>query len=321
MDSNSAPLQHIPKVSIGMPVYNGEIFIRQALDSLLAQTFGDFELIISDNASTDETMTICYEYAARDKRIRYIRQLENTGPIANFNSVLGQARSEYFMWAACDDLWEPHYLTCVINHLQPQAEAVLAFSAFDNINAHAQPVQSYPHLFALPAANVFERLYNYMAQPEVLGKANLIYSLTRRSALQAVGGFQGFEKNTWGADMLVVFRLLTRGRLALTEEVLFHKRLPPPPARSALRSSLTLLTQRLAMVPTAWAGWHTYFSGYQHTVDQLESLTPHEKSQLTALLRRRAAEAYWNELRVDLIRPALRWMSGQRRAHGASQTE
>jgi glycosyltransferase involved in cell wall biosynthesis len=93
-----------PPVTIGVPVYNGESLLQPALDSLLMQTFGDFELIISDNASTDGTEAICREYAGRDARIRYVRQASNIGPTANFKFVLDQARGEYFMWAACDDI-------------------------------------------------------------------------------------------------------------------------------------------------------------------------------------------------------------------------
>jgi glycosyltransferase involved in cell wall biosynthesis len=91
---------HVPAISIGMPVYNGEKYIREALDSLLAQTFTDFELIISDNASTDSTSNICKEYAIRDSRIRYIRQHKNIGAIANFKFLLEQASGDFFMWAA-----------------------------------------------------------------------------------------------------------------------------------------------------------------------------------------------------------------------------
>lgn len=92
-----------PTVSIGMPVYNGAEYIRETLDALLAQTFTDFELIISDNASTDETAEICREYAERDLRIVYIRQEGNIGARANFQLVLDKARGAYFMWAAADD--------------------------------------------------------------------------------------------------------------------------------------------------------------------------------------------------------------------------
>jgi len=99
--------KHIPQVSIGMPVYNGEKFIREALNSILAQTFTDFELIISDNASTDGTSAICREYAEKDSRIRYVKQSENIGPVANFLFVLEEAVGEYFMWAAHDDRRHP----------------------------------------------------------------------------------------------------------------------------------------------------------------------------------------------------------------------
>src|SRR5919112_5909956 len=96
-----------PRVTIGLPVYNGERFLEQALDGLLAQTFTDFELIISDNASTDRTPEICQAYAARDSRIRYVRQPENIGAGPNHNILVPMARGEYFKWASHDDLYDP----------------------------------------------------------------------------------------------------------------------------------------------------------------------------------------------------------------------
>jgi len=107
-----------PRVSIGMPVYNGEPFIREALDSLLAQTFTDFELIISDNASTDGTEAICREYAVKDARIRYVRQVQNYGPFNNFEFVLESAISDRFMWMAADDcLSDEYYLEHLCNQM------------------------------------------------------------------------------------------------------------------------------------------------------------------------------------------------------------
>ena len=107
---NNNPKPPMPKVTIGMPVFNGESFIREALDSLLAQTFIDFELIISDNASTDKTEAICRDYAANDSRIRYVRQAQNLGAMLNFKFVFDESQCEYFMWAACDDIWSPEFL-------------------------------------------------------------------------------------------------------------------------------------------------------------------------------------------------------------------
>ena len=100
----------VPLVSMGMPVYNGAKYLREALDSLLAQTYKDFELVISDNASTDDTAKICQEYARKDRRIRYIRRKENVGGWKNFDFVRREARGRYFVWAAHDDLRGKSYL-------------------------------------------------------------------------------------------------------------------------------------------------------------------------------------------------------------------
>ena len=121
---------HVPPVSIGMPVYNGERFIREALDSLLSQTFTDFELIISDNASTDGTEAICREYAAKDHRIRYVRQPENKGQATNFNFLLQQARGEYFMWAASDDWWDKEFIKTLLEAMLTNEKCASTFCPY-----------------------------------------------------------------------------------------------------------------------------------------------------------------------------------------------
>ena len=100
-------MTHKPRVTIGLPVYNGEQYLVQALDALLAQTYTDFALIISDNASTDRTQEICLAYAAKDARIQYYRNPINIGSAKNFNHVFALSASEYFMWAAHDDYMAP----------------------------------------------------------------------------------------------------------------------------------------------------------------------------------------------------------------------
>jgi len=118
----------VPKVTIGMPVYNGEADIRAALNSLLEQTFTDFELIISDNASSDATEAICREYVERDARIQYVRQLTNRGPTENFQFLLNEAKGEYFMWAAVDDVRSPDYLEKNIEYLSYRSDYVASTS-------------------------------------------------------------------------------------------------------------------------------------------------------------------------------------------------
>lgn len=116
------------KLTIGMPVYNGAATIRAALDSLLAQTFDDFQIIISDNGSTDETQSICEAYAARDPRVSYIRQAKGIGPQMNFRFVLFEAHTPYFMWAAADDLWAATFAERNIAALQDDPGLVMSQS-------------------------------------------------------------------------------------------------------------------------------------------------------------------------------------------------
>lgn len=99
-----------PKLSIGLPTYNGEDSIQRRLENILSQTFTDFELIISDNCSTDSTCAICERYSTKDERIRLIRQEKNMGWVRNFISVLEEAKGEYFVWATDDDLWSSNFL-------------------------------------------------------------------------------------------------------------------------------------------------------------------------------------------------------------------
>ncbi len=125
-----------PKVSIGMPVYNGANFIEEALDSLLSQTFRDFELIISDNGSSDKTEEICQNYASRDSRIKYYRHTINRGAAWNFNHLVDLALGKYFMWAAHDDIWLSTFLEETVNVLDQNPYAVLCYSSYKEMDGN-----------------------------------------------------------------------------------------------------------------------------------------------------------------------------------------
>src|SRR5207245_725070 len=107
-----------------MPVRNGEKYVRQAIESILAQTFSDWELVICDNASTDATEAICREYAARDPRVRYSRNAENLGPAGNHARCFELSRGRYFRWHAHDDLLHPQYLEKCVEVLDWDASVV-----------------------------------------------------------------------------------------------------------------------------------------------------------------------------------------------------
>ena len=110
----------VPRLSIGLPTYNGENFLAESLDALLGQSYEDFELIISDNASTDGTEDICRRYAKQDSRIRYIRQPRNIGCAPNHNVLVRQSRGELFKWASDDDLYARDLIERCIEALGPQ---------------------------------------------------------------------------------------------------------------------------------------------------------------------------------------------------------
>src|SRR3989338_2870601 len=120
-----------PLISIGLPTYNRAFCIRRAIDTLLAQTYLNFELIISDNASTDETEKICLEYAEKDKRVKYFRQPENKGYAANFYFTLGQASGKYFIRVSDDDWWASEYLGKLLEALEENPEYGAALCSFN----------------------------------------------------------------------------------------------------------------------------------------------------------------------------------------------
>jgi glycosyltransferase involved in cell wall biosynthesis len=183
-----------PTVSIGLPVYNGEHFLRGALDSLLAQRFADFELIISDNASTDTTGAICAEYAARDPRVRYTHLPQNIGGVANHNHVRELARGEFFMWASNDDLWHPDYVQACVEVLRKDPQVVVAYTRNSIIDAdgrHVRDVTPGPPLDADDVVERFRHLVDiYRAIEPFYGVIRL--DVLRRTRLMC--GHPGFDR-------------------------------------------------------------------------------------------------------------------------------
>ena len=205
------PLLNNPVISIGMPVYNGEKYIREALDSLLAQTFTDFELIISDNCSTDATAMICQVYVNKDSRIRCIRQNKNIGASANFEFVLNQAKGRYFMWAACDDRWSPHFVDELINALEKDKSYGLAFSNYLIRNLETNEEKR----VSVRALDNKNRVFNYL-----LGILNmcpsLIYGIYRTELIKNTK-FEFFDF----ADVYFISELSLRARIRVLDDYLY----------------------------------------------------------------------------------------------------
>lgn len=147
----------IPRMSVGLPVYNGEEYLAAALDTLLGQTYTDFELIISDNASTDGTEEICRTYAVADDRIQYVRQPQNIGWAGNHNAVAYLGRGQLFKWAAHDDVYAPDLLRACIQALDERPEAVAAHAWTAMIDDSGTLTERFRYSLSTDSPDVAER--------------------------------------------------------------------------------------------------------------------------------------------------------------------
>ncbi len=209
-----------PRISIGLPVYNGESFISQALDLLLEQTYPDFELIISDNASTDHTQDICLDYASRDKRINYLRNSENLGAANNYNRLVRAARGEYFKWQAADDLCAPLFLQRCIEILDQDRDNVLCYPRTTIIDEDSSPVELYPDNLHLTSPSVYRRYAQFHMRFRTLEKCNSIFGLIRTEELRKtrlIGSFRA-------SDMILLAELALLGKFYEIPEYLFFRR-------------------------------------------------------------------------------------------------
>lgn len=189
-----------PLVSVGMPVFNSEDKIRFAIDSILSQTFKNFELVISDNCSTDSTKIICLEYAKKDSRIKYIRQSENIGAALNFKFVLDRSISKYFMWAAADDIRTDDFIEENVKFLELNSEYVASTSP--NFMDGQQDNSS--NLVDFDISGDLQNRFNKFFE-NCWKSHGIFYSLIRRNVLcecKVIG--QSFIAADWAIDLYML---------------------------------------------------------------------------------------------------------------------
>lgn len=209
-------------VSIGFATRNHADLLRRALDSLLAQTYTNFELIISDNASTDETRKICEEYANKDSRIRYILQKENIGGLRNFEFVLSVARGDYFMWAADDDWWEPEFISVLARALDNRPECGVAMSSFRRLYEDGQSHREIrwvgEHDFSsLDYARILRKMMMFRTPPLLC-----IYGLFRAHLLKSI--LARPFKRCLSPDRVLMCEVALATRFYTDERVLWYKK-------------------------------------------------------------------------------------------------
>lgn len=249
------------KVFIGMPVFNGEKFIYRAIESITLQTYQDWELLISDNYSTDRTQEICEDFLKKDKRIKYIRQEKNIGVDRNFTFLFNKADSQYFMWAAADDVWYPQFIELLLARLENNTKAGLAFSNIEVINEHDELIRLIPSFTRLISTDPNVRAINFLAFPEIMGKANLMYGLyDLRKVKPFISAFLAENSfNSHGADVVLVFGIISRFELEIVEEVLFMKRQIHGVEKGTMRVVSEVIQPNVFSIPPTIEAIHKYF--------------------------------------------------------------
>lgn len=207
-----------PRISIGLPVYNGENYLEMTLKSLLSQSFGDFELIISDNASTDRTQEICQDYASNDNRIHYYRNEKNLGAAPNYNRIVSLARGDYFCWHAHDDLLEREFLERCMFTLDHDEQTVLCHAKQRIIDAQGETIQIKDDRMHLPQECAHERFRQYLFRG--VGSWVAIFGLIRLEILRLTPLIGSY----FGSDRVLLGELILRGKVKRLEEPLFIKR-------------------------------------------------------------------------------------------------
>lgn len=196
---------HVPRVSIGLPVYNGERYLSEAIESVLAQTFTDFELVISDNGSTDSTRQLCEDFARRDDRVRYHRADVNRGGTWNFNRVVELAVGDLFRWAAHDDVMKPGYLEAVVAALDANPDAVLCHTRVEIIDEDGVSSGVYP---AAPMRRQTDLVYiRFHDAATYADRLHMIFGVMRLDALRRIPPYGDYGH----ADGVLLARLILLG--------------------------------------------------------------------------------------------------------------
>jgi glycosyltransferase involved in cell wall biosynthesis len=298
--SGTPSLGSLPTVSVGIPVFNGADFLADAVESVLNQTFGDLELIICDNASTDQTAEICREYAGRDRRVRYFRNDRNLGAAPNFNRALAHARGAYFKWLAHDDRLAPSYLAATVAALEARPDALLCNTVVNYINASGHRIAVYDT--GLGTADRAEPALRFAAMVLCSHSCVDFFGLIRRAAIP--GEVEAFH----GTDRAFLAQLALRGPLLHLPEPLVEMR----EHRGRYTRGCATGSARLVWHDTSLRGRLSFptwrlFAEYLRMV-RSEPLPPGQRAICGAVLAQWWV-CNWNAARagVDLIEP---WAPG-----------
>jgi glycosyltransferase involved in cell wall biosynthesis len=285
-----------PRVSIGLPVFNGENYIGEALQSLLEQSYMNFEVIISDNASSDRTEEICLSYAERDPRINYFRNVKNIGAAGNFNLLFERAKGDYFKWAAHDDLIAPTFMEKCVEVLEKDNSVALCFTKIRPIDAEGRFLEEQDSgLQRVGSRSPQERFANLVL---VDHPCTFIFGLIRSSLLRLTP----LIANYIASDRVLLAELGLLGRFHEINESLFFSREHPQRSTRAipfhLRKEWFGPNNRGRRIFPHWRFYGEYF----RCLKRIPHLTPHERRRCYRhLIRWPGVNQNWGRLLADLM--------------------
>ena len=226
-----------PRLTLGLPVYNGERFLSQSLDALLAQTYTEFELIISDNGSTDQTREIAEHYRSADSRVRYVLHDQNRGSSFNHNFVIGEACGELFKWVSDDDLYAPELLERCIDALDSRPELALAHSWTAFIDEEGKTTERVRYGLVTDVPDPVERFRSVL----YTDGGDDMYGVMRMSVLRQIAPFNSYH---W-ADRTFMAEIALHGPFYNEPEFLYFRRDHPMRTSAVGRNDIRRRCSRL----------------------------------------------------------------------------
>ncbi len=206
-----------------MPVYNGEKYIREALNSVLSQTFDDLEIIISDNASTDKTEDICREYADKNSHIRYYRNDNNVGAIKNFNRLFSLSNGKYFQWVSYDDKWSPNFIEDCVAALEKDNSTVLCYGKTEFINSNGDYIRTLQKKCRYIDYSEPHKRFRDILINGTSACPSQIFGLIRSDVLRKTSLMGEY----YGSDRVLLAELSLLGKFKSLESCIYYRRLHP----------------------------------------------------------------------------------------------
>jgi len=279
-----------PRITVGIPVYNGERFLALALESLLSQTVGDMVILVGDNASTDATADIAREYAARDARVRHVRHAANLGAARNYSVLCQMADTEFFRWLAADDCSGPGFHEACLEALAEHPDAALAYPRVIMIDAEGRHLEEYDEGLHLPQERPSERFFTVLRR---LRLVNALYGVARTSVVKRTRLLGSYR----GSDIVFLAELSLHGKIIEIPAPLMLRRM-----HGESYTSMTPAQQRAFNNPGRSRKLELYF--WRHLVEYLLAvarapLSARERARLLAGLARNAVwsrDKYFAEL-------------------------